>query len=128
MENGPFGIALLNPQQLFGLTRLDNITHAMIWSMIANIGAYVMVSLWGTQSADEHRQASLFVDVFKQGGDRDEARFWRGTASVPDLYQLLTRFVGSASAESCNQRLQAVERIGRPGKSAGGGCRIRPLH
>jgi len=100
LENGPFGIALLNPQQLFGLTRLDDITHAMIWSMIANIGAYVIGSLSGTQSADEHRQASLFVDVFKQEGAGGQARFWRGTASVPGLYDLLARFVGSTSAAS----------------------------
>ena len=100
LEHGPFGIALLNPQQLFGLTRLDHITHAMIWSMIANIGAYVIGSLSGTPSADEHRQASLFVDVFRQGGRGGEARFWRGTASVPDLYRVLARFVGSASAEA----------------------------
>ena len=100
LEHGPFGISLLNPQQLFGLTRLDHITHAMIWSMIANVGAYVIGSLAGTQSAEEHRQASLFVDVFKQGGEGGEARFWRGTASVPELYRLLARFVGSVSAES----------------------------
>ena len=100
LEHGPFGIGLLNPQQLFGLTRLDHITHAMIWSMIANVGAYVIGSLAGTQSAEEHRQASLFVDVFKQGGEGGEARFWRGTASVPELYRLLARFVGSVSAES----------------------------
>ena len=100
LEHGPFGIGLLNPQQLFGLGPLDDITHAMIWSMIANIGAYVLGSLSGTQSADEHRQASLFVDVFKQGGEGGGARFWRGTASVPDLRQLLARFVGSASAEN----------------------------
>jgi Na+/proline symporter/signal transduction histidine kinase len=98
LEDGPFGIALLNPQQLFGLTRLDNITHAMIWSMIANVGAYVVGSLSGTQSAEEHRQASLFVDVFRQGGQGGEARFWRGTALVPDLYDLLARFVGGAAA------------------------------
>jgi Na+/proline symporter/nitrogen-specific signal transduction histidine kinase len=100
LEQGPFGIALLNPQQLFGLDRLDNITHAMIWSMLANIGAYVLGSLSGTQSADEHRQASLFVDVFRQGGAGGGARFWRGTASVPDLYGLLARFVGGAAAVS----------------------------
>lgn len=100
LEHGPFGIGLLNPQQLFGLTRLDHITHAMIWSMIANVGAYVIGSLSGTQSVEEHRQASLFVDAFKQGGEGGEARFWRGTASVPELYRLLARFVGSASAES----------------------------
>ena len=100
LDPGPFGIALLNPQQLFGLTRLDHITHAMIWSMIANVGGYVMGSLSGARSADEHRQASLFVDVFRQGGESGGARFWRGTASVPDLYQLLARFVGSAAAVS----------------------------
>ena len=100
LENGPAGMTLLNPQQLFGLTRLDDITHAMIWSMIANIGAFVIGSLSGAQSAEEHRQASLFVDVFKHGGEGGEARFWRGTASVPDLYNLLARFIGSVSAEA----------------------------
>jgi Na+/proline symporter/signal transduction histidine kinase len=100
LENGPFGIELLRPLQLFGLSGLDQITHAMIWSMIANIGAYVAVSLSVDQSADEHRQASLFVDVFKQGGEAARARFWRGTASAPDLYNLLSRFFGTASADA----------------------------
>jgi signal transduction histidine kinase len=72
----------------------------MIWSMIANVGAYVGVSLMSTQSAAEHRQASLFVDVFRQGGDTGGgARLWRGTASVPDLQNLLARFLGAAAAE-----------------------------
>jgi Na+/proline symporter/signal transduction histidine kinase len=100
LEHGPFGIELLRPLQLFGLSGLDQITHAMIWSMIANIGAYVGVSLSVAQSADEHRQASVFVDVFKQTGEAGGARFWRGTASVPDLYNLLARFFGAASADS----------------------------
>src|SRR3990172_7364421 len=56
LEQGPFGIALLRPLQLFGLAGLDQITYAMLWSMIANLGAYVVVSLAGTQSAEEHRQ------------------------------------------------------------------------
>ncbi len=100
LEEGPFGIALLKPLELFGLAGLDQITHAMIWSMIANIGAYVGVSLMATPSAEEHRQASLFVDVFRQGGEGGGARFWRGTASLPDLYNLLARFLGTASADS----------------------------
>ncbi|HEV3009619.1 MAG TPA: sensor histidine kinase [Burkholderiales bacterium] len=100
LENGPFGIALLRPLELFGLDGLDQITHAMVWSMIANIGAYVGVSLAASPSAEEHRQASVFVDVFRQGGEAAGARFWRGTASVPDLYNLLARFLGTASADS----------------------------
>jgi len=100
MEQGPFGIALLKPLELFGLSGLDQITHAMIWSMIANIGAYVAVSLSSAQSADETRQASLFVDVFRQSGEAGGARFWRGTASAPDLYDLLARFQGAVAADA----------------------------
>src|SRR6266849_2577052 len=98
LDQGPFGIELLKPLQLFGLTGLDQISHAMIWSMIANVGAYVVVSLSISPSADEHRQASVFVDVFRQTGEAGGARFWRGTASAPDLYNLLARFFGVASA------------------------------
>jgi Na+/proline symporter/nitrogen-specific signal transduction histidine kinase len=100
MDQGPFGIALLKPLELFGLAGLDQITHAMIWSMIANIGAYMAVSLLTVQSADETRQAGLFVDVFRQSGDAGGARFWRGTASAPDLYDLLARFQGVAAADA----------------------------
>jgi signal transduction histidine kinase len=100
LEHGPFGIELLRPLQLFGLTGLDQINHAMIWSMIANVGAYVVVSLAASPSADEHRQASLFVDVFRLSGETGGARFWRGTATVPELYNLLARFIGSTAADS----------------------------
>jgi Na+/proline symporter/nitrogen-specific signal transduction histidine kinase len=97
IEHGPFGIELLQPLALFGLAGLDQITHAMIWSMVANIGAYVVVSLLGAPSAEEHRQASLFVDVFHR--EAGGARFWRGTASVPELHDVLARFIGAAAAD-----------------------------
>jgi Na+/proline symporter/signal transduction histidine kinase len=98
LEHGPFGIELLKPLALFGVSGLDQITHAMIWSMVANIGAYVGVSLMHAPSAEEHRQASLFVDVFKRPGAAGGARFWRGTASAPDLFNLLARFIGLRAA------------------------------
>ena len=99
LEQGPFGIALLKPLELFGLSGLDQITHAMLWSMLANLGAYVVVSLLDSPSAEEHRQASLFVDVFRRSGDAPGARFWRGTASATDLHNLLTRFLGAEAAD-----------------------------
>jgi Na+/proline symporter/nitrogen-specific signal transduction histidine kinase len=99
LEHGPWGVELLKPLALFGLAGLDQITHAMLWSMIANVGLYVGVSLAGTQSAEERRQASVFVDVFRYelGGG---ARFWRGTASARDLYSLLARFIGANGADA----------------------------
>jgi Na+/proline symporter/nitrogen-specific signal transduction histidine kinase len=100
LEQGPWGIELLRPLELFGLDGLDQITHAMIWSMLANIGAYVGVSLAASPGAEEARQASVFVDVFRQNADTRGARFWRGTASVPDLYNVLARFLGTAGADA----------------------------
>jgi signal transduction histidine kinase len=61
------------------------------------MGAYVAVSLAGTPGAEETRQASLFVDVFRRSGGG--ARFWRGTASAPELHSLLARFLGSQGAD-----------------------------
>jgi Na+/proline symporter/nitrogen-specific signal transduction histidine kinase len=98
LEHGPFGIELLKPVALFGVSGLDQITHAMIWSMVANMGAYVGLSLTQAPSAEEHRQATLFVDVFKRPAQAGDARFWRGTASAPELFNLLARFIGLRAA------------------------------
>ena len=98
LEHGPFGVELLKPLALFGLAGLDQITHAMVWSMIANVGLYVGVSLASAQSAVERRQASVFVDVFRH--ETAGARFWRGSASAGDLYSVLARFIGAGAAES----------------------------
>ena len=114
LEHRPFGIELLKPLQLFGLAGLDQISHAMIWSMIANVGAYVIVSLSASPSADEHRQASLFVDVFKHSGEAGGARFWRGTASVSDLYSLLARFLGTATADSAFREYASAKGLNWP--------------
>jgi len=113
LEQGPFGIALLKPLQLFGLSGLDQITHAMLWSLIVNVGAYMVVSLAGTQSAEEHRQANLFVDVFRRGAVG--ARFWRGTASVPDLQNLLVRFLGGSAADEAFTEYARAKGLHWPG-------------
>jgi signal transduction histidine kinase len=96
LERGAFGIEALRPTALFGVAMADATTHAMIWSMLANIGAYVIVSVFGRRSAVEHSQATLFVDVFAQTGER--GRTWRGGTSASALQALLGRFMGPARA------------------------------
>lgn len=93
LTQGPWGEALLRPQALFGLTGLDPLTHALFWTMLVNIGAYVAVSLMTRQSAIERIQATAFVDVFRRA--ESGQRFWRGTATVADLEALLVRFIGA---------------------------------
>jgi Na+/proline symporter/signal transduction histidine kinase len=100
LERGPWGIALLKPEQLLGLQGLDNLTHALFWSLLANIGLYVGVSLWRTPSAREASQGLLFVDVFHQRADSAGPVFWRGRAQVQDLRHLAGRFLGEARADA----------------------------
>jgi signal transduction histidine kinase len=64
--------------------------------MVANIGAYVAVSVTGRQSAAEASQATLFVDVFTQTGE--QGRQWRAATSVSALQALLGRFLGPVRA------------------------------
>lgn len=99
LTQGPFGISLLRPQQLFGLSGLDEIPHCLFWSFFANIGAYVAFSIMRPPSASEASQATLFVDALKHTRPVGAA-LWRGRAEVADLLQLVGRFLGPARAKS----------------------------
>ena len=99
IADGPFGIALLKPYELFGLVGLDYLSHALFWSMLLNIGAYILFSVLGRQSITERIQAIVFVDVFRHAGETRGAHFWRGTATVADLRDVVGRFVGRRRAE-----------------------------
>ncbi|MDM8518413.1 sensor histidine kinase [Anaerolineales bacterium HSG6] len=90
---GPFGITLLKPYQLFGLQGVNPISHAMLWSMMVNLGGYVIVSLLSQPRVLEHRQATLFVDVFELDSENGTAKFWRGSATIDSLRSLLSRFL-----------------------------------
>ena len=100
LQDGPFGIALLKPYALFGLAGLNDITHAMLWSMIANVGAYVLVSILTTPTVAEQAQAARFVDVFRHADEAHDVHLWKGSASVPDLRALLARFLGAERADA----------------------------
>jgi Na+/proline symporter/nitrogen-specific signal transduction histidine kinase len=119
IQEGPLGIAWLKPLSLFGLEGLDDIGHALFWSLLANAGAYVALSLLGAQGVRERAQAALFVDAFQHEGAPGST--WRGGASVQDVSTLLTRFLGAARAEEAlgdyarRHGFDSVQRI-RPDK------------
>ena len=116
MTEGLFGLELLRPEHLFGLAGLDSLTHSLLWSLLANAGLYVGVSLWRAPSARETSQAVLFVDVFERHAGAGVAGpvFWRGRAKVGDLLALAGRFLGDAAARRLfaeHARLRGVDGI-----------------
>jgi Na+/proline symporter/signal transduction histidine kinase len=100
IAHGLFGIELLRPQHLFGLTGLDEITHCLVWSLLANLGAYIGVSLQRVPNVREARQATLFVG----GAEAASVPGWHSTAGVGDLLPLAGRFLGLARAQEAFAR------------------------
>lgn len=99
LDFGPLGLALLKPQELFGLHGFDEISHCLFWSLAANIGAYVIVSLLRTPNTVEVTQATVFVDALKHNRPI-VAGLWRGRAQFDDLINLASRFLGHERARS----------------------------
>jgi signal transduction histidine kinase/Na+/proline symporter len=92
LHDGPWGFKLFGPYALFGLEGLDPVAHALFWTLVFNVGLYVLVSLVTTQSMIERSQAVQFVDIFKRTSEG--ARIWRGRATFGDLRRLMNRFMG----------------------------------
>ncbi len=92
IEDGPFGISLLKPFQFLGLDNLGWQEHGMFWSLIFNLGSYLIISLL-TEHGDnsERLQAELYVDVFVE---EKTTSYWQTDYSIADLQGLLSRFLG----------------------------------
>jgi Na+/proline symporter/nitrogen-specific signal transduction histidine kinase len=115
LDDGPFGLEMLRPYRLFGLDvealGFDQYVHAVFWSMLANVGAYIVVSSVTRQSSLEQTQATLFVDVFKYAAEGEKSPYWRGTASIPALRSLLERFLGKQRVEESLSTFAEKHRI-----------------
>ena len=98
LQSGLFGWAALRPEALLGLSGMDNLTHALFWSLLTNAGLYVGFSLARPPSAQETSQALRFVDIFE--ATAQQRVFWRGRALVADLEALVSRFLGAAKAQA----------------------------
>lgn len=95
LRDGPFGIALLRPTALLGLTGLDSMSHGLFWSLFVNLAAYVFVSLATRQDAEERLQAAAFTGRFPGDGG---APVRRPLLSPPEIERLVQHYVGGDEA------------------------------
>ncbi|MBK9254650.1 MAG: histidine kinase [Saprospiraceae bacterium] len=99
LTEGYFSISWLKPYALFGLENVDHISNACIWSMIFNIGLFVVISIITTQDVDELAQGDIYVNIEKYSNSPDMEVIKR-EASVQKLKQLLVRYLGSTKTRS----------------------------
>lgn len=93
---GPLGIGWLAPQALFNVRGWDPIVHGTFWSLLANVGTLVFVSLRFRPSVDERINAAAFLDPYAENPHASED--WRGRITVADLQVIAERIVGERAA------------------------------
>jgi sigma-B regulation protein RsbU (phosphoserine phosphatase) len=102
LEQGPWGLSLLNPIAFLGLTGLDNLTHAFFWSMFFNTLGFVTVSLLTIPSTMEEEQARRFIEVFSLEEAPLEKRFTH-FPSLEQLTRFMEKFIGPKKARETIQ-------------------------
>ncbi|WP_299788224.1 sensor histidine kinase [uncultured Marivita sp.] len=107
IEDGLFGLTWLKPDALFGITGLDQLMHALLWSMLFNVTAFVTVSLLTFPSPLERLQAAQFVNIFEHSTN---TRSWSGGhAQTEDLMVMAQRILGAAEAQALFSRYAAKQ-------------------
>jgi signal transduction histidine kinase len=116
LEAGLFGLEWSRPYALFGLGGLDPITHTLFWSMLANVGLLVGISVLRQPSAAQLANAVAFIET-SRGRDGRIPATRVAAASRTELEALVGRFIGPARAAQAFDSL-ARERGDDPASAA----------
>ena len=108
LRHGPWGIGVLSPQGLLGLTGLDPLVHAVVWSVGMNAIAFVVVSSLSQPGALERLQGTLFVDVYRVAGGAPTS-VAVGPAASEDLFLLARRILGDDPARALFDEMSAAQ-------------------
>ncbi len=95
ISTGLFGFTWLQPYALLGVTFLDDISHGLLFSLLANTCCFIGISLFSHRSVGEKLQAELFINKQQKSLEHE--------LSHKDLYQLLQRFVNNEAAHAFKQ-------------------------
>ena len=99
LSNGPFGIELLRPTELFGMSGMDIWSHSLFWSMLFNISAYIICSIMFRQNEREREQIRKFIGVFDADhGYRSETKRLSKPVTITKFTNLMAKFLGENEA------------------------------
>ena len=109
LASGPAGLEWLRPQALFGI-QTDPLTHGVVWSLAANLGAYALVSLLTRQTPVERMQAAVFTReaVPLSPGAFRLTRAGTGV-SVGELRETASRYLGEERTRRSFQEFDLAE-------------------
>ncbi|WP_272006943.1 ATP-binding protein [Roseovarius sp. ZX-A-9] len=98
IEHGLLGQSWLRPQALFGAQGMDKVVHAVMWSMLLNCAAFLLVSLLTFPKPVERLQGAQFVNVFDHSSR--PGSWTGGLAQSEDLLIMTQRIMGATEAQA----------------------------
>jgi Na+/proline symporter/nitrogen-specific signal transduction histidine kinase len=111
VAEGPWGQGWLRPHALFGITGVDPVVHALLWSLTINTAFFVTGSLAAVPGPLERVQSAAFVNADRGGEGPSE---WsHGAVESEDLLVMAQRILGGAEAQALFSG--AAARQGRTG-------------
>ena len=66
LTDGPFGISFLRPENLFGIAKIEPLAATVLFTLLFNVGFYIIGSIFFDQSQEEKRIAYNFYDILKK--------------------------------------------------------------
>lgn len=99
VEQGPYGISLLKPYALFGLSA-GPLAHGVAWSLGLNALALLVVSFLTRPSQIERTQARLFAELPDRPPARPAFLRWRSSVSLGELMGTVERYLGAERARA----------------------------
>ncbi|MGF1446950.1 MAG: ATP-binding protein [Pikeienuella sp.] len=108
LAEGPWGVAALRPQALFGFDLGDPLIHALLWSLGVNCALFLGVSQATMPRPLEQVQGALFVEVLKSPG-REARSYIQRSAAPEDLFVLAQRILGAEAAQALFREMAATQ-------------------
>jgi len=100
LGEGPWGISWLRPHALFGLAGLDVWSHALFWSLLFNLGSFLVISVFGRLTPRELEQVDRFVHALSPPAEPAGMKILSKAPSVREFVELMTKFIGEERAQS----------------------------
>jgi len=83
-----------NPSGLLGVGGLDKWSHSLFWSLLVNVMLYVGLSIFTSRTAEEEKQALIFVDSYSPGVSGAPG----GGHGISEVEGLLGQYIGKHEA------------------------------
>jgi Na+/proline symporter/signal transduction histidine kinase/ActR/RegA family two-component response regulator len=113
LTDGPWGLAYLRPQALFGID-LPPLVHGVLLSLALNIACFIACSLARRPTAIERVQADLFVPSALSpilASRSPNFRFWRASVTVEELMSTIARYLGEDRTRESFETFAASRRL-----------------